>query len=97
MAADLAVFGDGALDSGRLHIRGVPDVTPGILLQCLRAYATGRWPLEGRLPADTVTELRIESDDPVPLQLDGEFVGWLPARLRILPGALHVLVPGAAG
>ena len=92
-AGELAVFPDGALDSGRLHVRGVPSVTPGILLACLQAYTTGRWPLEGRLPAAAVSELQLEADRPVPLQLDGEFVGWLPAALRIQPGALRVLAP----
>jgi diacylglycerol kinase family enzyme len=68
-------------------------VTPAILARCLVGYATGRWSLEGRLPSDTVAELRVAADEPVPLQLDGEFVGWLPATLRILPGALQVLRP----
>lgn len=94
-AGDLAVFGDGALDSGHLHVRGVPRISPFLLLGCLRAYATHRWPFEGRLPADSVTDLALDSDAPAPLQLDGEFAGWLPARLRILPRALHVLVPSA--
>lgn len=95
-AGELPVFGDGALDSGHLHVRGVQRVTPQLLLGCLRAYATRRWPLEGRLPADAVDELILDSDRPAPLQLDGEFAGWLPARLRILPGSLRVLVPGLA-
>lgn len=92
-AGEIPVFGDGALDSGRLHLRGVRSVGPVVLLRCLMAYATGRWPLGQRLPADAVVEARLEADRPVPLQLDGEFAGWLPATLRVRPGALQVLVP----
>ena len=93
-AGDLRVFGDGALDSGRLHVRGVARIGPGLLLRCLAAYLTGRWILEGRLATDTVSELLLTAANPVPLELDGEFAGWLPATLRILPGALRVLAPG---
>lgn len=92
-AGEIAVFGDGALDSGRLHVRGVDRVTPGVLARCLHAWLTGRWTLESRGPAASVEELILEGEGRVPLQLDGEFVGWLPARLRVLPGALRVLVP----
>lgn len=92
-AGDIPVFADGALDSGRLHVRGVEAVTAGVLWRCLLGYATRSWPLAGRLASDAVTELRLESDRPVPLQLDGEFVGWLPATIRILPGALRLLTP----
>lgn len=94
-AGELAVFGDGAIDNGRLQVRGVTRISTSLLLGCLRAYLTGRWPFDGRLPADTVPELSLESDGRVPLQLDGEFAGWLPARLRILPSTLRVLVPSA--
>lgn len=92
-AGDIPIFGDGRLDSGRLHVRGVVRVSPALLARCLLAYLTRQWPMEGRLPADTVEELRLESDRPVPLQLDGEFVGWLPATVRVAPAALRLLVP----
>src|SRR5262249_48034034 len=38
--------------------------------------------------------LRIESAEcsQVPFQLDGDFVGMLPAQIEILPGALRLLV-----
>jgi diacylglycerol kinase (ATP) len=92
-AGDIPVFEDGALDSGRLHVRGVSSVTPGVLARCLVAYLTGRWTLGKRLRADAVEEIRLESEKPVPIHLDGEFAGWLPARFRILPRALRVLAP----
>jgi diacylglycerol kinase (ATP) len=37
--------------------------------------------------------VRIESDVPVPIQVDGDSAGWTPAEIRVLPAALEVLVP----
>lgn len=93
-AGDLPIFPDGDLASGRLHVRGVKAVTAPMLLRCLTAYLTGHWSLDRQLTGASVPELHLTSDTPVPLQLDGEFVGWLPATLRILPAALQVLAPG---
>lgn len=92
-AGDLPIFPDGDLASGRLHVRGVRSVSPRILLGCLTSYLTGRWALDSQLAGASVDELHLTADAPVPLQLDGEFVGWLPATLRILPAALEVLAP----
>lgn len=94
-AGDLPVFAGGSVTSGCLHLRSAARVGPGLVAACLWAYATGRWSLEGRLRAADVAEVTLEAAaGRVPLQLDGEFAGWLPARLRVLPRALRVLVPG---
>ena len=92
-AGELPVFSDGDLASGHLHVRGVKAVSAEILFRCLAAYLTGRWSLDPKLAGTSVPELHLTSDAPVPLQLDGEFVGWLPATLRILPASLKVLAP----
>ncbi len=42
-----------------------------------------------------VCRLRLESDEPVPYQLDGDPGGWLPIELDVLPGRLGVMVPMA--
>jgi len=39
--------------------------------------------------------VRIESDIPVPIQLDGDAAGFTPAEISVLPGALEVLAPPA--
>jgi YegS/Rv2252/BmrU family lipid kinase len=39
--------------------------------------------------------VRIESDVPVPVQIDGDAAGFTPAEISVLPGALEVLVPAA--
>ncbi|HEX6506886.1 MAG TPA: diacylglycerol kinase family protein [Chloroflexota bacterium] len=40
-----------------------------------------------------VRELTVQSNEPIPLQLDGELVGETPARIRVAPRALQVIVP----
>ncbi len=45
------------------------------------------------LRASSVT---VEADPPQPLNLDGELIGRTPAKLRVAPGALSVLVPRSA-
>jgi diacylglycerol kinase family enzyme len=37
--------------------------------------------------------VRIESDIPVPIQLDGDAAGFTPAEISVLPGALQVIAP----
>jgi len=39
--------------------------------------------------------VRIEADEPVPIQVDGDPAGWTPAEILVLPSALDVLVPDA--
>ncbi len=92
-AGEMPVFTGGSLDSGRLHILGVESVTVRILWRCLLAYATGRWGLKGVFREHAVDKVRLEADGPVPLQLDGEFVGWLPAEIGVTARCLRVLVP----
>ena len=37
--------------------------------------------------------IRVESDPPQPIFVDGEVIGSTPAEYSILPGALRVVVP----
>ena len=42
----------------------------------------------------TVVELSATSEDTqIPYQLDGDFAGYLPVKLSILPGRVRVLLP----
>ncbi len=38
----------------------------------------------------------VETDEPVPVELDGEQPGTTPARFEVLPGALQLRVPAAS-
>ncbi|MBX3744253.1 MAG: diacylglycerol kinase family lipid kinase [Verrucomicrobiae bacterium] len=92
-AGAIPVFEDGALDSGFLHARLVPAITPGLLLRALVAYLTRRWLPSPHLLAARIRHLELQAPRPTPLQLDGEWVGWLPATLHLLPAALRLLHP----
>lgn len=96
-AGEFKLFEDAALGSGRLHLRGVESLGLGLMTRALLAYVGGGGWLKGRLRSDTATRVRWEGEGKVPLQLDGEFVGYLPAELEILPGSLRVLGPGEVG
>ncbi len=42
-------------------------------------------------------KLRLECDEPIPLEVDGELAGGPPISFEVLPGALRVLAPVATG
>jgi YegS/Rv2252/BmrU family lipid kinase len=84
-----------SLSDGRLHVRVFQRVNVGLLLRFGLAFLRRR-PLA---PADDVMfeagEFSLSSDAPMPLQLDGDNVGHLPAKFSIRPKALRVRVPAA--
>lgn len=80
--------GDGALDAFVAGPRG-----RGALFR----YLWGAWrgTLPGRRDVRTArgTAVRIESDGPVPVQVDGDAFGETPLEVTLRPGAALVLVP----
>ncbi|MBI2479672.1 MAG: hypothetical protein HYV60_13880, partial [Planctomycetia bacterium] len=75
---DVCTFKDGSLWNGLRYLSGI----------ILGQHAT--WD-------DCVTiraaKIRIESNEPVPLQLDGDPGGFLPTEIEVLPDHLTLLVP----
>ena len=65
----------------------------------LRATGYGLVTLAGRqhgAPGVTyrqAAEIEVAGPSSLPVQADGEFVGYTPLRLRVVPGALQVLMP----
>lgn len=41
--------------------------------------------------------MEIESESPVPVEIDGEFVGYAPAKFEVIPQALKILAPRRDG
>lgn len=41
----------------------------------------------------TCKKLQASSDSPVPIEADGELIGFLPATIEIIPSAIQVLLP----
>ncbi|MGB6041616.1 MAG: diacylglycerol kinase family protein [Pirellulales bacterium] len=49
-----------------------------------------------RLPGcqiSAASRIMVEADQPVPYELDGDFTGWLPVELDVVPGRLTLVMP----
>jgi YegS/Rv2252/BmrU family lipid kinase len=86
-----AVCDDGLLDLCILPCRGRLGFIGHSLRTLARRHIEHRGVLYRRL-----SRIRIESDGPVPVELDGEAAGRLPLEVTVRPQALRVLVPPGA-
>jgi YegS/Rv2252/BmrU family lipid kinase len=84
----LAAYQDGLLD-----VRIFPKAGPRLAVAILFGLFTGRVGHVGGSTNLRVERLTLSATARVPLQLDGEFVGELPADLEIVPCGLRVIAP----
>jgi diacylglycerol kinase (ATP) len=102
----LVLIGNGRLYGGDFRIFPGADLRDGLLEICVfprvnwltLARCGPRLLLSGSLPSSAVQVLQAESftlasDTDAPLELDGEFVGRLPATFSIRRSALRVVAP----
>ncbi|HUG67792.1 MAG TPA: diacylglycerol kinase family protein [Pirellulaceae bacterium] len=75
---DVCTFKDGSLWSGLRYLSGVILGQHASWDDCVTVRAA---------------KIRIDSDSPVPLQLDGDPSGFLPTEIDVLPDHLTLLVP----
>ena len=81
------------LDSGTLHLVVVGDFSRGeVLMKVSRLYDGTHLSLEdvSHVMARTLTAEPVDGEALVPVELDGETPGRLPATFEVLPGALRV-------
>jgi diacylglycerol kinase (ATP) len=88
-----AVFPRANLQDGRLEVCVFPRANWLTLARCGPALV-----LRGRLPAGVATRhqaasFTLTSDAPVGVEVDGEFLGHLPAKFSLQRGALRVVGP----
>jgi diacylglycerol kinase (ATP) len=88
-----ALFPQADLSDGRLDVRVFPRADWRTALACGWGIMTGRLARSGRSENFRAESLSLSSPARVPLQLDGEVVGELPAEFEVRPGALRVVVP----
>jgi YegS/Rv2252/BmrU family lipid kinase len=84
---------DASPEDGQLDVLLIGDLTKRDLLTTLPKTYRGRHlphPKAEVLRGSTVT---VESDEPLPIQLDGEQPGTTPARFEVVPRALRLRVP----
>jgi YegS/Rv2252/BmrU family lipid kinase len=86
-----AVADDGALDVLVIGSGGILHRAHVLGRAFLRLPATGP-----RVRYERTQSLRLESKRPVPVQVDGEVIGYLPMTFGVAPLALSVIVPRAA-
>jgi YegS/Rv2252/BmrU family lipid kinase len=84
---------DAAPGDGLLDVVTIGDVTKRDLVMTMPKIYRGT-----HLPHPKAEALRgrvvtVETDEPVPVELDGEQPGTTPARFEVLPGALQLRVP----
>ncbi|MEW6355507.1 MAG: diacylglycerol kinase family protein [Planctomycetota bacterium] len=79
---------DGLLDVCAVSVKNTRD-----LLRCLWGIMGGRHLRYRYVTHVAAREVRLESEDPVRVQLDGDAVGLLPANLSVVPRGLVVIAP----
>ncbi len=105
-SAGLVLIGNGRLYGGPFRVFPNADLRDGLLEVCVfrrvnwftLARCAGPLLLLHRLPASgtevlRATTLSLTSASPVPLQLDGELIGHLPATFSVERSRLRVVVP----
>jgi diacylglycerol kinase (ATP) len=96
-ALGLPIAGDAAGDDGLLDLRIFKRRSAFQMIRYLYNVALRRHEELADVRVARVRTVRIESKVPVPVQCDGDPAGFTPAEISVLPGALTVLVPQAAG
>ncbi len=88
---------DAEPDDGLFDVLTIGDLTKRDLLVTLPKTYRGKHlphPKAELLRGSVVT---VDADEPLPVELDGEQPGTTPVRFEVVPAALRVRVPAAAG
>jgi YegS/Rv2252/BmrU family lipid kinase len=92
-AAPGAMLDDGLLDV--IVLENVSKLT--FLTKILPRVFKGEHVREPRVHVLYAKELVVSADRPFTMYADGDPIGELPLRVRVLPGAIDVLVPASSG
>jgi YegS/Rv2252/BmrU family lipid kinase len=89
---------DAMLDDGLLDVVVLADVSKlAFLTKILPRVFKGEHVREPRVHVLHAKELVVSADRPFTMYADGDPIGELPLRVRVLPGAINVLVPASSG
>jgi YegS/Rv2252/BmrU family lipid kinase len=84
---------DASLDDGMLDVVFVADAPKLKLLGLLPLLFKGEHVHKPNVHIERAAELTIDADRPFTLYADGDPIAELPVTVRVLPGAVRVLVP----
>lgn len=90
------LFPGACLDDGLLDFTLVPRVTWPVVLRVFLHLLSDRVAGSRDVVRFRGPMLTLESAAPVPLQLDGDLVGWLPATITVRARALKLAAPAVA-
>jgi diacylglycerol kinase (ATP) len=103
---DFVLIGNGKFYAGKFPFLHKADLADGLLdvtifpefrwrslAGCATNFVFGKYFRPGAQAYFQTAELELTSEAVTPLQLDGELVGHLPAKISVLPKALRVIVP----
>jgi len=88
----IPVFRQADLHDGQLDVCVFPKVNWFVILRYACAYLSPRLLHQGPELHIQTNYVRLDSPDPLPIELDGEHVGCLPAECSIQANALRVVV-----
>src|SRR5438874_2584684 len=94
--AHLRVAPDALMDDGLLDVIIYSNFSKFEYLRHAISISQGRRPYQPKLKYLRVQSLRVDADQPLEIQADGELLGNTPAFVTVLPGALRVRVSGKA-
>jgi diacylglycerol kinase (ATP) len=77
-------------DDGLFEVITIGNFGPAELLCKIHRFFSGTYLDDRKITHRTARSIEVHSAAPVPLELDGELVGSLPASFRILPSALAI-------
>lgn len=83
---------DADLANGFLDVMIVGDLSKPDLLRSLPRIYKGTHLSHPKVTMKRAREIEIRSDQPLPLQADGELLGEVPARFHVLPAVLNVII-----
>lgn len=96
-AWDIKVTSHARLDDGALDVCLMPFENKIVSIQQAMQILTGQHIERGTARYWKTRGLRIESEPPVPVQLDGDEWSRTPIEISVLPGALRVFAPPGSG
>lgn len=87
----LHIAPDAAVDDGMLDVVIIRHAPRRLFFSVMRELPHGTHVRRPMIQVLRGREVTIEADRDLPFGADGELLGTLPAKVRVLPGALHVL------